>query len=68
MRRVIPDDVKRAIGFEPLPHGRDLKGERDGNEKGAALGRAERLRDPRDYSLNLAVGLRPIQDASEDAP
>ena len=28
VRRVIPDDVKRAIGFEPLPHGRDLKGER----------------------------------------
>ena len=27
VRRVIPDDVKRAIGFEPLPHGRDLKGE-----------------------------------------
>ena len=27
VRRVIPDDVKRAIGFEPLPDGRDLKGE-----------------------------------------
>ena len=26
VRRVIPDDVKRAIGFEPLPDGRDLKG------------------------------------------
>ena len=26
VRRVIPDDVKRAIGFEPLPDGGDLKG------------------------------------------
>ena len=26
VRRVIPDDVKRAIGFEPLPNGGHLKG------------------------------------------
>ena len=69
---MIPDDVKRAIGFEPLPDGRDLKG-KDGNERerereryvhnGPGYERRKRLRESREISRDLQIGFK--SDASQ---
>ena len=56
---MIPDDVKRAIGFEPLPDGRDLKrkGERYVHN-GQGYERLKRLRESRKISRALQIGFK----------